>query len=217
MLFFLITIFFYFFFILQNWRRCLVKFVAIKSKQNYLRMNFCNRLSDGRFSTPFVSILLNPLNLRLKRSYKIGDRKQVAYILSVVWYHSSGDKCKILFAFKNKVNYHAHKQVIRLFVENLNDSDRLLADKVALRDLLDIDDDDYLGKTGEEDLAKLEYEQFDFDLKSDDARPNYYNHETDLTNGKRKRNRNDSDDSKKRWTLRELFLRFTQKNGNIST
>lgn len=192
-------------------------------------MNFCNSLSNNRFSKPFTSILISPVeSLRLKRVYSIGSRKPFPFVLCALWNNSSGVQCKVSFAFKNKISYQVHKRILRLFMLNLAEYSKSLQQQgaggessssssgrsepagqgsAAIRDLMDTDDADYLGRNGDEDVSSLEYEDVSSDPESDDTTP-YHNQIIDLMKADRERCKNS--EIGKQWSLKRFLLRFAK-------
>lgn len=192
-------------------------------------MNFCNPLSEGRYSKPFGCLVIDaPNNLRLKRSHKGSSLKIETYVLRAVWNNSRGDKCTVSFAFSNKMKYQMLKKVLHSFVDTLNayneaarmenaemaSANAIYANvptKMVIRDLAELDDADYLGRDNSDDLSSLEYDRDYDDVESEDDRPNYHNHRIDLM-GKRRRSDDGSGNPRpKRWSLKRFLQRFAHR------
>lgn len=122
-----------------------------------------------------------------------------------------------------------HKRILRLFVLNLSEYGKSLQQQeaggessssssepsepagqsnAAIRDLMNADDADYLGRNGGEDVSSLEYEDVSSDPEPDDNHSSYHNHMIDLMKAERERCKNS--EIGKQWSLKRFLLRFAK-------
>lgn len=128
--------------------------------------------------TSLISVLIKRVDtIRLKHCTQSLENSKIVHILALQWENSRQQKCKMLFAFQDKLNFTIHQNIFQKFIDTLNafqksqlqsnEEEKVRNEKraskiahnrsyqLAVRDLCDIDDDDY--KCDSNDRSDKEY------------------------------------------------------------
>lgn len=98
------------------WRQRLVQFEAIKQRNGFL----CIKLFAPNMTKPCSTFFINTKNnFELRRSYIV--EVPTWHILRASWLNAAQTKCQISFAFNKAINCDIHINILKSFLNNLNE------------------------------------------------------------------------------------------------